>query len=51
MRTGDPQQPEFIKSILHNSAVDLGMPPMIQGRGLPLASNALAMANYQTGAY
>jgi subtilisin family serine protease len=51
IRTGDPQQPELVKSILYSAAVDLGMPPTIQGRGLPMASRALAGAAYQTGAF
>jgi subtilisin family serine protease len=44
IRTGDPLQTETVKSILFNACVDLGMPPLIQGRGLPLATRALAGA-------
>jgi hypothetical protein len=44
LRTGDPGQPEAVKAILYNSSVNLGMPPQIQGRGLPLATMALAAA-------
>jgi subtilisin family serine protease len=44
IRTGDAQQVEYVRSILQSSAADLGMPPMIQGRGLPLANRALAAA-------
>ena len=51
IRTGDQQQPEFVKSILYQAAADLGMPPMIQGRGLPLASQALAGASFQAGTH
>ena len=43
-RSGDPQQPEFVRAVLHGSAFDLGMHPYIQGRGLPLGTQALAAA-------
>ena len=52
IRTGDPQQPENVKSILYDASVDLGISPLIQGRGLPLATRALATASaYQPGKY
>jgi subtilisin family serine protease len=41
IRTGDAQQVEFVRQILRGAAVNLGMPPTIQGYGLPLATNAL----------
>ncbi len=44
IRTGDSQQAEYVKWILTNSAVDLGLPPFVQGRGLPLATRALPPA-------
>ena len=51
-RTRDARQPEYVKSILQSSAVDLGMPPHIQGYGLPLANQALAVIqSFQTQAY
>ena len=43
-RTGDPQQPEFIRSLLARSAFNLGMPPQVQGMGVPLAPVALGAA-------
>jgi subtilisin family serine protease len=51
-RTGDSRQPEYVKSILQSSAANLGMPPHIQGAGLPLANQALAVIqSFQTQAY
>jgi subtilisin family serine protease len=44
IRTGDAQQAEFVRSILRSAAADLGMPPHIQGYGLPLANHAIAGA-------
>jgi subtilisin family serine protease len=44
IRTGDAQQVELVRQILHGAAVDLGMPPGIQGRGLPMATLALSAA-------
>lgn len=44
IRTGDSRQPEFVRSIIGGSAANLGMPPALQGRGLPLAARALAAA-------
>lgn len=43
-RTGDAQQPGYIRSLLRHTAADLGMPSLLQGHGLPLASRALAAA-------
>ena len=45
IRTGDAAQTETVKSILLNACVDMGMPPFIQGYGLPLATEALAEAS------
>jgi subtilisin family serine protease len=45
IRTGDAQQVEYVRQILHGAAVDLGMPPEVQGRGLPLATLALPAAD------
>lgn len=45
IRSGNAQQVEFVRQILHGAAVDLGMPPEIQGRGLPLATLALPAAD------
>jgi subtilisin family serine protease len=44
IRTGDAQQVEWVRQILYGASVDLGMPPEIQGRGLPMATFALAAA-------
>ena len=41
IRTGDAQQPELVRYVLDFAAADLGMPPEIQGQGLPLAPRAL----------
>jgi Subtilase family len=49
LRTADPAQPEAVRSILHQSAYDLGMPPYIQGAGLPLCPHALSAGVYQQG--
>ncbi len=46
IRSGDPQQPEAVKALLYGACADLGMPPEIQGRGLPLAHQALMWADY-----
>jgi hypothetical protein len=51
LRTGDQQQAEAVKSILYDAAVDLGMPPQIQGRGLPVVSRALAAAEFYSKSY
>lgn len=34
LRTGDPSQPEAIRSILQQSSFDLGLPPYLQGAGM-----------------
>ncbi len=47
IRTGDSQQPEYVRSILTGAAANLGMPAFIQGAGLPLAPRALAAAQYR----
>lgn len=44
IRTGDARQPEYVRSIIQGSAVNLGMPPLLQGSGLPQATRALAAA-------
>lgn len=44
IRTGDARQPEYVRSILRGAAVKLGMPPLLEGHGLPLATRALAAA-------
>lgn len=44
IRTGDARQPEYVRSILRGASVNLGMPPLLQGYGLPLATRALAAA-------
>jgi subtilisin family serine protease len=41
LRTGDAQQVEGVRHILHAASVDLGMPARVQGRGLPMAPHAL----------
>ncbi len=46
IRSGDPQQPEAVKALLTGACADLGMPPELQGRGLPLAHQALLWADY-----
>ena len=44
IRTGDGRQPESVRAILRASAADLGMPPFLQGYGLPLATQALGVS-------
>jgi subtilisin family serine protease len=44
IRTGNAQQVELVRKILHGSSVDLGMPSETQGHGLPLATYALQLA-------
>jgi hypothetical protein len=41
IHTGDAQQVEFVRQILHGSSIDLGMPSEIHGHGLPMATYAL----------
>lgn len=43
-RTGDARQPEFVRALLYHAAIRLGLPPLIEGYGLPLATRALAAA-------
>jgi subtilisin family serine protease len=51
-RTGNAQQTEFVHSILRSAVADLGMPPHIQGHGLPLANQALAVVqSFQSHSY
>jgi subtilisin family serine protease len=45
LRTGDSSQPEYVRSVLQASCSDLGMPPFLQGYGLPSAPRALASAS------
>jgi hypothetical protein len=35
LHTGDAQQGEFVRHILLGAAINLGMPPTVQGHGLP----------------
>lgn len=44
IRTGDRQQPELVRSILESASIDLGLPPEMQGAGLPNAALALRAA-------
>lgn len=44
LRTGDFRQPEALRWILANAAVDMGLPPAIQGHGLPTMPRVLASA-------
>ena len=44
LRTGDARQPEYVRSILRAACVNLGMSPLLQGYGLPLATHAIAAA-------
>jgi hypothetical protein len=46
IRTGDAQQPELVKAIINEGCVDLGMPPLLQGAGLPSAPRSLAAAQH-----
>lgn len=45
IRTGDAGQPEYVRSILQNSAANLGLSQFVQGRGLPSATQALSAAS------
>ena len=54
IRTGDARQPEYVRTILRRASVNLGMPPTLQGHGLPLATRSLAAATQtrpQAGAW
>lgn len=42
-RSGDAQQPEYIRATLGAAAVPMGMPGDLQGAGLPLAPRALGL--------
>ncbi len=44
LRTGNSSQPEYLRSIIQNSATNLGLSQVIQGSGLPLARRALNFA-------
>lgn len=41
IRTGDARQPEYVRAVLGQSSIDLGMPILLQGAGLPIATRAL----------
>jgi hypothetical protein len=41
IRTGDAAQPEFLRSIISGAALNLGLPPTVQGFGVPQALTAL----------
>jgi subtilisin family serine protease len=41
IRTGDDNQSESVRTLLHQAAADLGMPPTLQGHGLPLVPRIL----------
>ena len=47
IRTGDGWQPYYVREIIRASAMDIGLPPEMQGAGLPNAEFALANAYYQ----
>ena len=44
IRTRTAQQPATVRAILQASCIDLGMSPVVQGRGVPRADSALAGA-------
>ena len=46
LRTGDAQQVEMMRGILGASAIDLGLPALHQGHGLPGADRAIQAAFY-----
>ncbi|HVG18509.1 MAG TPA: S8 family serine peptidase, partial [Blastocatellia bacterium] len=46
IRTGDAQQSEYVRWILRDSSLNIGLPPQIQGKGLPSVPRALAAAQY-----
>jgi subtilisin family serine protease len=43
-RTGDAAQAEFVRSVVTGAALDLGLPPTVQGFGLPQALAAVGGA-------
>lgn len=47
IRTGDDRQPYWVRKILRESSVDIGLPAQMQGAGLPNAEMALAAATHQ----
>lgn len=47
IRTGDGWQPYYVRKIIRESTTDIGLPPEMQGAGLPNAELALADAYYQ----
>ncbi len=47
IRTGDGRQPYYVRQILADSAIDIGLPVELQGLGLPNAALALADAQYR----
>lgn len=44
IRTGDAFQPEMVKAIIKAGCLDLRLPPMLQGSGLPQATRILPAA-------
>src|SRR5574340_1128268 len=48
LRTRDARQPQALRWILATAAVDMGLPPEIQGHGLPTVPRALAAAQQFT---
>lgn len=44
LRTGDASQVEGVRSVLFSACQDLGLPPALQGRGLPSVPRALGAA-------
>ena len=47
IRTGDGWQPYYVRKIIRDSATDIGLPPEMQGAGLPNAEIALGSASSQ----
>ena len=47
IRTGDRSQPDAVRAIIRNSAIDLGLPSEMQGAGLPNAAIALRDASFR----
>lgn len=45
IRTGNSGQPEYLRSIIQSSAINLGLSRSVQGSGLPLARRALSFAS------